>query len=213
MDGVSLGLGAAGGLLIYAGVKGYSIPSLLQAFVQGRSPSSAKLSASTVQAASAYPSVPFSGATGTASAASTSSIASTALKFDGAGYVWGGAPAKGVGNWDCSSFVNYVCGYCLDLPIPGYPAGSYDGSTHGPTTITWQVWNGLTTIGNGGSMQPGDLAIWETHMGIVTGDNQMISAQDPQLGTGISAVRGAIPGEVLRIRRYKTSAVTVVPSG
>ena len=40
LDGVSLGIGAAGALLMYAGIKGDSIPALLQAFIQGKSPAS-----------------------------------------------------------------------------------------------------------------------------------------------------------------------------
>lgn len=38
IDGLSLGLVAAGGLLGYAGIKGYSIPHALQAFVAGKVP-------------------------------------------------------------------------------------------------------------------------------------------------------------------------------
>lgn len=41
VDGVSLGMLAAGGLLTYAGVRGYSIPSALQKLIQGQSPSGA----------------------------------------------------------------------------------------------------------------------------------------------------------------------------
>lgn len=38
VDGVSLGMITAGGLLVYAGVRGLSIPHALQALVQGQSP-------------------------------------------------------------------------------------------------------------------------------------------------------------------------------
>jgi cell wall-associated NlpC family hydrolase len=120
----------------------------------------------------------------------------------GAGYRWGGAPAVGTGNWDCSSFVNWVVGHDCGMAIPGYAAGSYGGAEHGPATLSWLAWSGCTTIGHSGSAaQPGDLAVWQTHMGICTGPNTMISAQDPQNGTRISAIDGFISGELLYIRR------------
>jgi len=90
----------------------------------------------------------------------------------------------------------------LGLPIPGYPAGAYTGSSHGPATGEWMVWSGLTTVGHNGSVaQAGDLAVWQTHMGICLGPNSMISAQDPANGTQVSAINGFIP-ELLFIRRY-----------
>ncbi len=149
--------------------------------------------------------------TAPASAAESSAIASDALKYDGNfPYVWGGAPVNG--GSDCSGFVNMVCGRDLGMAIPGYAAGTYTGATHGPATVAWLAWSGCTTVSHDGNQaQPGDLAIWQTHMGIVTGPNQMISAQDPQLGTGLSVINGAIPGELLFIRRL--SGVLDVPVG
>lgn len=38
VDGISVGIGAVGALLMYAGVKGDSVPALLQAFVRGQGP-------------------------------------------------------------------------------------------------------------------------------------------------------------------------------
>ena len=45
LDGVSLGLIAAGGGLVYAGVQGKSIPALLTGFIQGKPPGSAAAAA------------------------------------------------------------------------------------------------------------------------------------------------------------------------
>lgn len=42
IDGLALALIGAGGLVAYAGIKGYSIPSALQALVQGKSPAGAQ---------------------------------------------------------------------------------------------------------------------------------------------------------------------------
>jgi cell wall-associated NlpC family hydrolase len=47
--------------------------------------------------------------------------------------------------------------------------------------------------------QAGDLCCWQTHIGICTGSGQMISAQDPALGTGVSNIE--LAGEILFVRR------------
>ena len=192
-SGPAIGSVAVGGLLVFAGIKGYSLSQMLTDVIRGKSP----LKENTT--------LPIAGTAAAGSAAgsgSSSQIASDAMKYQGAGYVWGGAPARGVGDWDCSSFANWVCGHDLGLPIPGYPAGSYTGSSHGPVTGEWMVWGGLTTIGHDGSVaQSGDLAVWQTHMGICLGPNSMISAQNPASGTQVSAINGFIP-ELLFIRRY-----------
>jgi Lysozyme like domain len=41
LDGIALGCIAAGGFLVYAGIQGKSIPSLITGFIQGKSPSAA----------------------------------------------------------------------------------------------------------------------------------------------------------------------------
>ena len=41
IDGVALGLIGAGGLLVYAGIKGKSVPSLITGFIQGKPPAAA----------------------------------------------------------------------------------------------------------------------------------------------------------------------------
>lgn len=120
-------------------------------------------------------------------------IAAAALAYAGQGYVWGG-PADKPGDWDCSSFVSYVLGHDLGLPLPGggrYGDPGYPPHAHGPTTLTYMLFG--TTV-NQGSEQPGDLVVSAEHMGIVTGGGQMISAQDPQLGTGTGSYPAGFPG-------------------
>src|SRR5271166_1316703 len=164
--------------------------------------------------------VPFN--TGGSYAGGTASVggaAGDALQYDGTPYSWGGAPGtnpkvKGIGPHDCSSLANWVHGHDLDLPIPGYAPGTYDGSSHGPPTGVWLLWGGLGTVGHSGAVaQPGDVCVWQTHMGIALGGGQMISAQDPENGTQVSGIDGFIPGEVLFIRRYKSAATISVPTG
>jgi cell wall-associated NlpC family hydrolase len=87
------------------------------------------------------------------------------------------------------------------MAIPFYGAGKYDGSVHGPATGSWIIWTGATTVGHDGNVaQAGDLAVWQTHMGICTGPNQMVSAQNPGSGTQVSSINGFI-NEFLFIRR------------
>lgn len=41
LDGIALGLMAAGGFLVYAGIRGKSVPSLITGFIKGQSPANA----------------------------------------------------------------------------------------------------------------------------------------------------------------------------
>jgi NlpC/P60 family len=141
-----------------------------------------------------------------AGAQSGSSIASDALKYTGHCYSFGGAPgASGVGCWDCSSFINFVIGHDLAMAIPGYSPGKYSGASHGPPTSAWLAWSGCTTVGhNASEADVGDLLIWQTHMGVCTGNGMMVSALNSNLGTLQTTISDAAPfGELLFVRRLK----------
>ena len=149
--------------------------------------------------------------TGAGASATGQAIANDAVQYQGAGYVWGGAPAQGIGNWDCSSFSNEVIGHDMRMSIPGFPGGSYTGAVHGPTTLEWISWSGCRTVGTTGAQSvAGDLCVWPTHMGIAIGGGKMISAQSPSTGTQVSGIDGFIPNERLVIRRLTAEAA---PSG
>lgn len=127
-------------------------------------------------------------------------IASLAKQYVGKGYVWGG-PADVPGDWDCSSFVSYVLGHDLGLKLPGggkYGDAGYPPHTHGPTTLNYMLFG---TGVNYGKEQPGDLVVSVDHIGIVIGGGSMVSAQDPQLGTGIGSYQSGFPGGTPIIRR------------
>lgn len=128
-------------------------------------------------------------------------IANDALRYNGAGYQYGGSPAMGVGKWDCSSFVSWVMGHDLKMSIPMYPNGTYTGNAHGPTAAQYLVWSGASSIARNAA-SAGDLACWPTHIGIVVANNQMISAYDTAKGTLVTGIDGAGPGgEPMVIRR------------
>lgn len=131
-------------------------------------------------------------------------IAGDASKYVGAGYVFGGVPANGIGNWDCSSFVNWVLGNDLKMGIPGFPAGSYHGQNHGPVVLDYATWTGAST--HSGNAVAGDLCVWagvgaSGHIGIALGNNQMVSALNHSQGTIKSPIQGYGPRGVAVIFR------------
>lgn len=137
---------------------------------------------------------------GGSSAATGSAISDDALKYKGLGYTWGG-PADIPGHWDCSSFVSYVLGHDLGIALPGgghFGDAGYPPGSHGPTTLNYLLYG---TPVNFGSEQAGDLLVSTVHMGICIGGGQMISAQDPQLGTNVSGYRTGFPGGTPSVRR------------
>jgi cell wall-associated NlpC family hydrolase len=125
-------------------------------------------------------------------------ISDDAMKYVGQGYVFGGPSQPG--KWDCSSFVNYVVGHDLGLPIPG---GSWavvcgNGNSHGPATGSWLLFGQPVNLSQA---QPGDVVVSVEHMGIVIGGGKMISAQDPQLGTGVASYLSGFPAGPPHVRR------------
>ena len=194
----------AGIALAYAGVTGKSPLGVVRGVITGKSPQSLPATEPIAQSSGLIGQVsagtPYSGGPVTGQV-----IASDALQYQGHPYLYGGASGPdGSGSWDCSSFVSYVLGHDFGIPIPG---GSWaqvtgNGSNHGPTTLSYLAWGGAKTVPYS-QAQPGDLAVWQTHMGIFISSTEMISAEDAQLGTGISQVQGAIPGEILVVRRLK----------
>jgi cell wall-associated NlpC family hydrolase len=132
-------------------------------------------------------------------------IAGDAQKYIGAGYVWGGN-ADAVGNWDCSSFVSYVLGHDIGLPLPGGHWGDpgFPPHAHGPTTGSYALYG---TAINRNQVQPGDLVVWSTHVGIAIDGTSIVSARDVQEGTGISTIDGTTAElrESVRFRRVGTA--------
>jgi cell wall-associated NlpC family hydrolase len=195
INGVALSSVAIGSILIWSGVKGWNFSRTIGEIVTGNVPKGSEENVLTT---------PGMGGVGGASVATgftSSGIANDALKYQGHAYLFGGAPGKnGANPWDCSSFVNWVCGHDLGKPIPGYGPGQYDGSVHGPPTGSWAAWPGLKSIPLKQAM-PGDIIIWVGHMGIVIGPNQMISARSTSLKTSISSLSHGTP--LMKVGRYQ----------
>jgi cell wall-associated NlpC family hydrolase len=143
---------------------------------------------------------------------SGNAIVTAAQKYIGQGYVWGGNAAQ-PGQWDCSSFVSYVLGHDLGLPLPGGHWGDpgFPPNSHGPTTGSYLLYG---TPVDRATVQAGDLVVWSSHIGIAISNTQIISARDPQEGTGVSSIDGTTTslGESVSFRRVPITG-TAGPAG
>lgn len=190
INGVALTAVAAGSILLWSGIKGWNVTRTVGEIIAGQTPKGSDVNVLTA-ANSSLNAVGFT----------SSALANDALQYAGHAYTFGGAPGKdGKSNWDCSSFINWVIGHDGKRAIPGYSAGQYDGSVHGPPTGSWGIWPGLKHI-QLSELQPGDLIVWVAHMGMCVGTNQMISALNSKLGTKVTPITGYGNGPVLAYGR------------
>jgi cell wall-associated NlpC family hydrolase len=119
-------------------------------------------------------------------------IAHDALKYQGAGYVYGGK-ADVPGNWDCSSFVSKVLGQDFGMMLPGggkWGDPGYPPNSHGPGSTAYMLYGTGITLAQ---IMPGDLIVSTGHIGICIGNGEMISAEDPQYGTRIGTFPAGFP--------------------
>lgn len=148
------------------------------------------------------------GIAGNSAAGTGNPVVAAAQKYVGSGYVWGGS-ANAVGDWDCSSFVSYVLGHDLGLPLPGGHWGDpgFPPNSHGPTTGSYLLYGSPI---DRAAVTAGDLVVWSTHIGIAISNTQIISARDPQEGTGVSSIDGTTSslGETPSFRRISTDIVS-----
>ena len=209
VNGIAVAAVGAGALLAWSGIRGTRVTAALREIISGQQPSVVPAYPVTTPTGGPGLGGPI-GAGSAPGSATGQAIAADARSYVGHAYLYGGAPGTtGRGPWDCSSFVNWVLGHDLHLAIPGF--ATYDGSVHGPNTLTYLAWPGATTVGHDGSAAlPGDLCVWQTHMGIALGGGQMVSARSATSvpPTGIDNIAGDIPGELLFVRRLKAVAAT-----
>jgi cell wall-associated NlpC family hydrolase len=199
INGRALTAVGIGSLLIWSGIKGWSILGTAGDLITGKKP--AQLES---QPLTAGPSEPGGSSVGNAlgTRVTGSAIADTALQYQGHAYLFGGAPGKdGSGKWDCSSFTNFVIGVKLGGAIPGYGAGKYNGSSHGPTTGNWAIWPGMRHI-KANEVRAGDIIVWAGHMGIATSNTTMISALNPKATTKETPIAGHGNGPLICYGRY-----------
>ena len=138
-------------------------------------------------------------------------IAGEALKYAGAGYVYGGTAAH-PGDWDCSSFVSYVLGHDLRMKLPGggsFGDPGFPPNSHGPVVTSYASWAGAARVRRPG---PGVLCCWvgegvNGHIGIAIDGQRMISALDSADGTKVTRIDAVSkPGVPLVFRQVKGAA-------
>lgn len=191
IPGFAIFLTAIGGIVAYSGVRGISVSAAARNLLAGVSPESVpKIASGAVE-----------WNTGVDSAhSSTSGIVATAMRYVGVMYNW--AHANPTVGWDCSGFCNWVLGHDLGMTLPG-GIKNFNGTWHGPPAAMWYVTTLATSIPRS-EIQPGDLCVWPTHMGIAVDSDHMINAYQtghPTQVTGIDDM--APPGELLRVRRLR----------
>lgn len=198
INGPALAAVAAGGVFLYASVKGYSVTHTLAIMISGQSPAK-----QTQTNPIGTPTQSSSSGMATAGGGSGGDFAGIAESYVGKlQYVFGGPPPAGT--VDCSSFVSKVLNQA-GIPNPG--GAPYSANSHGPNTLSYLSWGGATTIGHSPTdAQRNDLCIWQTHMGIALGNGEFVSARDPAGGVGIDQIAGDVPGELLFVRRLGTIA-------
>jgi cell wall-associated NlpC family hydrolase len=193
VNGRALTALSTGILFVWSGIRGWSVLSTIGDVVTGVKPNesvSYPLSVGPPQTAGA--------AVGTGNA---TGLAAIALAYQGHAYHFGGAPGRdGSRPWDCSSFVNFVVAVKAGMAIPGNSAGTYNGTTHGPTTGVWAIWTGMSTVKRA-DVQSGDILVWGSHMGIATDNSHYISAHSPAKGTTVTGIPTTGLGPLVRIGR------------
>ena len=202
LKGTYLGIGAIGAVFLWSSLRGKKVTDVFRTLIGGGDPS--KLPSILQIEGVRNPS--FKGGTSSLGAATGNQISDTAEMYIGFRYVWAGKPA--IDNAaDCSSFCNMIIGWFLKRAIPGFAAGTYNGTTHGPNTLAWLGWNGTKKIPLA-QARPGDLVVWQTHMGILVkaGHNadeaRMVSDLNPTDGTLETSINGGSPtGESFVILR------------
>jgi len=172
-SGVALGLGIAGGVLVYSATRNQSVADTLRAIIRGEQ----------VEARPGMPSF------GTVSAgggeATGAAVAASAASYAGkVPYRWAGHTPEG---WDCSGLVTWVLHHDHGIALPS--------NVH-TTAIVFYAWTGAVTVPRS-SCQAGDLVCWPTHVGIAMDRDTMVNAPRPGALTRIERI-WSLPGPVIR---------------
>lgn len=198
INGKALAAVAVGTLFVWSGVKGWSVLATIGDIVKGSKPTGDS-NAPLVIAGAADGAVggAYVGGGAISGSGLGAAIAAEGVKWVGHPYKYAGAPGPdGSGFWDCSSFCNFIYAVKFGLPIPGYQPGKWQGQNHGPPTMSWAVWPGVTNVPRS-EVQAGDVVVWVGHMAIAISNTHVVHATNPRKGTVI----GTIDGEKLPLVR------------
>ena len=159
LSGRALALATAGGVLVYAGLRGENPLDALRSVLTGSPAPLPEGKAVTLPAGSSI------GATGTAEGTGVGpfpGLASAAQRYLGVPYKWGGTSRAGM---DCSGLV--VLSF-KDNGITGVPR----------TSLGQMSWSKMRRVTDPGA---GDCVWWPGHIGIMVSSSRMINA--PHTGT------------------------------
>lgn len=179
----AIGITGLGFLILWSGITNAGVLSTAQSLFMGHAPVPGTPQARIFSGASA---TGISLNTGNAPTGSgNTSIAQTAMQYDGQPYWWGGSTPTGVGGkgFDCYGLLTWVLHHDLGYNLPNNTHSGY-----------WEflAWTGAHSI-NKSQVQAGDLILWPTHSGIAVSSTQMISAMNPSRGTGVDTFDGGGP--------------------
>ncbi len=168
ISGLAVGLAAAGGVVLYAGLKNASISDVLRGILKGQPPTGTPQPTRLAEAirsgpATAEPAGTLGPAGGNIPPGPLgASIAAAARQYLGKPYVFATA---GPNTFDCSGLVTWVLHHDLGIELPS--------NSH---TVTGQfyLWSGARSVGR--PPAAGDLICWTGHIGNATGPTTMIHA-------------------------------------
>jgi cell wall-associated NlpC family hydrolase len=181
VSGKAIALATAGGVLVYAGLRGESPLAALRGVLTGSPPPLPEGKTVTLPAGSSI------GATGSAEGTGVGpfpGLASAAERYLGRPYKWAGT-FVGNGGGDCSGLVVRAF---ADNGITGIPR----------TSLGQMSWSKVRKVSDPGR---GDLVWWPGHIGIMVSSTRMINA--PHTGTVVRyASVGARQGRAPTYLRY-----------
>lgn len=184
--GGALAVGAAGSVLLLAGMRNADVQATLRAILRGQAPPSGPslIPASAIDTPAGSTSGENTAGAGWGAATGREAVKSI-KKYMGIKYVFGAHdPSKG---FDCSGLITWVLHHDLGIDLPN--------NTH-TVTSQFYVWSGAKTVPRD-QAQPGDLVCWASHIGMVSVGPYHHPPQTPTKGRMIHAPH---TGDVVRER-------------
>jgi cell wall-associated NlpC family hydrolase len=176
IPGTAIVAATAGGILLYAGLRGKTPLEALREVISGNpTPVPHATDLAVPGGGPGYFGPPTSRG---------AQIVQDARRYIGTPYKWGGASPTG---FDCSGLVTYVLHHDLGLSLPS--------NTH-TTTVGFMTWSGAKTI-PAAQRQAGDLVITPSHVQIYTGAGMVIEA--PGVGKKVRETKGWMNGTYRRV--------------
>jgi len=181
IDGLSVAMLVAGGIVLNAGLKNATIADTLRAAIKGKSPvsgpSGIDLGLAAVGAAQA-------GAVAVGGTAMGAQVAAKALTYVGVPYKWAKATPDG---WDCSGFVTWVLHHDFGIELPS--------NTHTVSGVFLVMPQAVSILRS--RCAAGDLVCYPSHIGIAISGEEMVNAPRPGTSTRVDKI-WSVPTPVIR---------------